>query len=129
MNIAKSFASYLQAEAYGTEGVNLFVGSAPKDAPDTCMWVVKSGGDNVSSNITGERQKRYQLNVYFRSADPEDVNDNLEELETEINADACTQLSGYDTIEMEALLFPEDQDIDDEERTVGMMQVNIYVYS
>lgn len=128
MNIANSFIQYLVSAGYGTFGTDLFVGGAPQEAPDEIMWVVAGGGQPIQRADSGEVIKQYILNVFFRSTDQEVVYDTLQELEVELNAGNCTQLANFDTIDMEATQFPADQDLDNEDRSVGLLQVTITTY-
>lgn len=128
MNIVQSFVEYMEDLGLGTFSTDIFIGGAPLDAEDPIWWVLSAGGSSVSKNNTGERFKKYNLEVYYRDASAEDVYNLLQTLEEDINGKHCTQLTGYETVEMEAVLFPTDKDIDNEERTVGMLQVSITVY-
>lgn len=128
MNITHSFATWLQTEGFGTLGTDIFIGAVPQDAPDVCFWVSSGGGGNQIKNKTGEKVKRYIVSVYYRSMDAEDVYNKLQLLEETINGE-CITLSSYDTIEGECTVFPTDQDIDSEERTKGMAQVTLTIYS
>ena len=67
--------------------------------------------------------------MYYRSKDQELVYDTLQELEEAINSDKCATLVDYETVEMEATSFPTDQDLDVEDRTVGLLQITITTYS
>ena len=129
MNITHSFAQYMQAQGYGTLGTSLFIGVVPQDAPDACFWVISSGGTNQSRNNTGERVKNYLISVFYRSMDSEDVYDKLQSFEELINGKQCVTLTTYDTIQAQATLYPTDQDIDSEERTIGLVQVSLTIYS
>ena len=129
MNITHAFATYLQTQGFGTLGTNLFIGAVPLDAPDACFWVSSGGGSNQSRNKTGERVKSYIISIFYRSMDSEDVYDTLQELEETINSASCVTLGSYDTIEMQCTVFPTDQDIDSEERTKGLAQVTLTIYS
>lgn len=128
MNIARSFAQFMENEGYGTFGTSLFVGNAPLDRTDEVYWIVPTGGNSIISNQTGEKMKSYIINVFYRNSVAEEVYETLQEFEEAINSDACTQLQGFDTIDVEATQFAADQDIDDQERTVGLVQVTIQTY-
>lgn len=127
-NITKSFADFLDTEGYGIVGTDIYIGGIPLNAPDPCWWIVSSGGNNKSKNQTGEKQKNYIISVFYRSLNAQDVYDTLEQLETFINQDNCIDIPGYDIIETEATAFPADQDIDNEDRTVGLVQITLTVY-
>ena len=129
MNIAKDFADYLITQGFGTVfGTDVFVGGVPANAPDASWWVVSAGGSPETRNQTGEVRKNYILNVFYRSSDEESVYNEMQELEIELNKSNCLQLANFDTIELQATIFPADQDIDSEERTIGTVQVQITTY-
>jgi len=128
MNITKAFADYMTLQGYGTFGSTLFIGGVPLDAPDTCWWIVSSGGNTLAKNGTGEKQKNYLISVFYRSTDQEEVYNKLEQFETLFNNNNCLEINGYDIIETEATSYPTDQDIDNEDRTVGLVQITLTVY-
>lgn len=129
MNISHAFATYMATKGYGTLGTNLFIGAVPIDAPNVCWWVSASGGSNTTRNKTGERIKQYIIQVFYRSMDAEDMYEKMQAFEETINSNTCTSLTGYDTIDMQCTTFPTDQDIDSEERTKGLAQVTLTIYS
>ena len=128
MNIAEAFVEYMEDLSMGTLGSTIYINSVPQKAPDAVWWVVKSGGSPVRKNSTGERIKDYTLSVYYRDTDAEQVYELMQDFEEEINSKGCIQLDGYDTIEMEASVFTADQDLDNEDRVVGLISVRISVY-
>lgn len=128
MNIAESFVEYMEDLSMGTFGSTIYINSVPQEAPDAVWWVVKSGGSPVRKNSTGERVKDYTLSIYYRDTDAEQVYELMQDFEEEINSKGCIQLDGYDTIEMEASIFTADQDLDNEDRVVGLISVRITVY-
>lgn len=128
MNIVRAFVDFMEDEGFGTFGSDLFIGVAPYDAEDACWWVIAAGGTPVLRNETGEKLKQYTLNVYYRSNDAADVYETLFDLEQSLNAGDCAELENFDTMDIEALLFPADQDIDAQERSVGLVQVTITIY-
>lgn len=128
MNIARDFADQLISLGFGTTfGTDVFIGGAPQEANE-CWWIVSAGGSPEVRNQTGEVRKNYILNVFYRSTDEESVYNEMQSLEIELNKSNCLQLSNFDTIEIVATLFPTDQDIDSQERTVGTIQVAIKTY-
>lgn len=129
MNITRSLALYLESLGFATLGTDMFIGGVAQDAPSASWWLTAAGGSPQSKNNTGELIKKYSVNVYFRDLDASNVYDTLQELEQTVNADNCTQLDGFDTIGIEATSFPTDQDIDNVDRTVGLVQITIEVYS
>ena len=128
MNIVESLASYLISIGYGTAlNTDVFIGGVPT-IPSTAYWYIFSGGSPVTKNTTGEKIKSYSVQFFYRNVDAEDVYNKLQLIEVELNKSSCAQLSGFDTIEIEATVFPTDNDIDLEERTVGTIQVAIKTY-
>lgn len=128
MNIAEEFTTWMEDSDLGTFGTDIYIGEAPIDAPSRCWWVVASGGNTSISAQTGERMKNYLLSVYFRS-EPQDVYDTLQSFEELCNGKDCIEFSNYDIIELQATQYASDQDLDSEERKVGLVQINLTVYS
>lgn len=130
MSLVSAFATYLQGVTGSTLGQTLFIGEAPssKKVADAIWWVIENGGGIVAKNATGETRKSYQFNVFFRSRDYEAIKNAMSTLEEDLNCDNCSQISGYDTIDIEATTFPIDNDLDSEDRKVGLLQVTITTY-
>lgn len=128
MNITESFVEYLESKLFGTLGTDIFIGTIPQDAPDNCYLLIGAGGSPLARNQTGEVIKNYSIDLYYRNLSAEAVYNTMQSLEIEINKANCTQLTGFDTMEMQATLFPSDQDIDNQDRTVGLVQVLIKTY-
>lgn len=129
MTIRKAFINWMVANSLGTFGVDIFAGQAPLDTPNKCFWVMNDGGGSVLKASTGEKMKNYQLSVYYRNTDAEDVDEVMQDLEELLNSKMCHELPPYNSIEFEATVFPSDQDLDNEERTIGLLQVTLTVYS
>lgn len=129
MNIAESFARYLDTElSLGTFGTDIKVGAVGNSDPVPCWWVVLSGGAPSTVNETGELTKNYILDVYYRNIDQKTVYDQMSSLEENINKAHCIQLQDFDTIDMKTTIFSTDQDLDDQDRTIGLLQVTITTY-
>ena len=131
MNIAKSFATYLQDElSVATIGQDLFIGLAPRSdkAPDTLWWIKAFGGDPTTRLKTGETMKQYIVEINYRNRDYETVYEQLQSVEESINSDTCSQITGYDTIDIEATTFPIDDDIDSEDRKVGLLRITLTIF-
>lgn len=131
MNLAEAFANYLENDlSIAILGQDLFIGEAPSSnkVPDSIWWIVDNGGSPIKKNSTGESLKSYQVQIYYRNRDYKAVKDALYTLEQDLNCDGCTQLTGIDTIDIEATTFPIDNDIDGEDRKVGLLQVNLTTY-
>lgn len=128
MNIIEALAEYMVSVGYGTAlNTDVFIGGAPAE-PSTLYWLTGGGGGVLGKNVSGEKTKTYQVQIFYRNTDAEAVYNNLQALEIELNKSNCAQLQGFDTIEIEATIFPTDQDLDLEERTVGTVQVSIKTY-
>lgn len=128
MNITRAFVEYMEGLGLGTFADDIFIGGAPLNSEDAIWWVIGAGGNSDPKNSTGERIKNYTLDVFYRDTNAEEVYDKMQILEEEVNSKECTELEGYETVDMEAALFPADQDIDNEDRTVGLLQVTLTVY-
>jgi hypothetical protein len=128
-NITESFANYMEAEGYGTLGIDLYIGGIPLDSPNQSWWILSSGGGAVIKASTNNKLKNYMINVYYRDTDAQNVYNTLQAFEETINSAGCPEISGYDVIEAEVTLYPTDQDIDNENRTIGLAEVTLTVYS
>lgn len=127
MNITHDFANWLEENNFGTLGTDIFIGATPKDAPDSCILVLSGGGNSQIKNKTGEKVKKYLITLIYRSTNAEEVYNTLQNIEETINENQITLLN-YDTIEAECVGFPTDQDIDNEERTKGILQISLLIY-
>lgn len=130
MTIIESFCKYMETLGVGTLGQDIFIGEAPssKKAQDSLWWVLDSGGSRLSINRTGESLKQYSLNVYYRDIDYKQVAEKMFEFEESISCSNCAQLEGFQVVEIEVISYPVDQDLDSEDRKVGLLQVNIKTY-
>lgn len=130
MTLAKSFANYLQNLGIATLGQDLIIGRAPSstETRDDIWWILSNGGGPLKKNQTGESMKAYSILVYRRGRNYRLIDEQLQSLEEELNCDACTTLEGFDTIDIEAVVFPTDDDLDSSERKVGLLQVTITTY-
>lgn len=129
MNITKAISNYIEGAMGLTFGTNLFIGGVEVGAPNECGWLLSAGGSVVKANVSAGKMKNYVISFYYRGLDASVVYEKLQALEEALNSDACTQLDGYDTIDLQATLFPTDQDIDNEERTVGLIQITATTYT
>lgn len=129
MTIRKAFIHWMESQSLGTFGVDIFAGQAPLKTPDRCFWVMSAGGGSILKASTGEMMKNYTLSVYYRNTDAEDVDEVMQGLEELLNSKLCKELPPYNSVEFEATVFPADQDLDNEERTIGLLQVTLTIYS
>jgi len=136
MNIIDSFATLLQTLGIATLGQDLFIGNAPSSnsststnpVPDDIWWIVANGGTINTSLQTGESLRDYQVNVYRRSRNYRTVYDNLYSLEETLNCNNCLELQNFNAVAIQTIAFPIDDDLDGEDRKVGLLQVNLTVY-
>lgn len=129
-NLAKDFAQYLEDNGFGTVGVDLYVGNVPlgTDYPDDVMWVTLNGGFVSRRNTTGESIKEQNVGVYYRSFNYQQVYDTIQSIEETINSDGCSQLDNFTVLDMVVTTFPIDQDMDNEDRKVGYLEVSLTLY-
>lgn len=131
MNVAESFATYLQdVLSIATLGQDLYIGFAPssKKTTDDLWWIVATGGNKDVELQSGESMKTYFIEIFFRSRDYRTVYDNLHSLEEQLNCDGCTQLTGFDTVDINASVLSIDTDLDNEDRKVGLLQANLITH-
>lgn len=130
MNIPEAFATYLETVTGSTLGQDLFIGEAPSSNQvlDSIWWIIASGGAKETRLISGESVKNYRVDVYYRNRDYEQVYNAMQDLEETLNCDGCTQLDGYETMDIEATTFPIDTDLDDEDRKVGLLQATLRIH-
>jgi hypothetical protein len=128
VTIAETFMNWLPSQINATQGTDLFYMQVPGNAPPACWWVISSGGSPVQKLPTGETIRQYFLMVYYRSNKGADVERQLSILEESLNTSDCLQLQGYEIVSVEASQFPADNDLDSEDRRVGMLQATIEVY-
>lgn len=130
MNLLDAFTTHLATLTGSTIGQDMFKGQAPSSnkVPDALWWVIASGGDTERRLQTGERMKSYLVEIRYRNRDYQTVYDKLYDLEVSLNAQDCIQLSGYETVLIEATTFPIDDDLDGEDRKVGLLAVTITTY-
>lgn len=126
MNITEAFANYMITKGYGTAlNTDVFIGVIPLNAPDKVWRLLSGGGNATQKNVTGEKLKNYIIQVSYRSDDAEELYNTLEAFEVEMNTQNCDEIEGYDTVEIEATSFPADQDIEEEDRTIGQAQISL----
>lgn len=130
MNLAEAFAELLEDLTGSTLGQDLFIGQAPSSnkVPDSLWLISTSGGAKVVKAQTSEYVSDYQIEVRYKNRDYKTVYDNMQSLLTQLNSGSCTQLSGYETIEIEATTYPIDEDLDSEDRKVGLLVATVTTY-
>ena len=128
--ITESFINWLESEGVATFGQDLYLRRVPdsQKTPSSLYWIIPSGGFPLGRNKTGEMIKQYTFAINYRSTKAEDVEHKLYELEELLNCQSCIALEGYQVLGVEVSVFPDDGDVDDEDREVGLLQVNIKTY-
>lgn len=127
MNLVEAFRDWLDDQSVATSGQDLFISRAPTgaDVPDSLWWLTASGG-NREPNVNGGRRQNSTVSVYYRSTDPQQVYNKLEELDTLL--DTCLDLDGYQVVSYDTTGPFTDQDLDNENRLVGLLEVRLVVY-
>lgn len=136
MNIVESFAQYMEDSGVATLGHDLFISRAPAsnsdDAngspiPDNLWWLTAGGGAQVTGSQT-RKMHAYTLNIYYRDRQAMSVYDKLQQLADDVTCAGCLELEDHEVIGVELSGLWSDQDLDDESRTVGLLQVTITTY-
>jgi hypothetical protein len=131
MNVPEAIARFMQDElSLGTLQQDIWVGQAPssKKAVDDLWWIIASGGDKEIDLVTGGSLKNYILSIYRRSKDYKALYNTMQTLEETFNCAACVTLPGFEVMQIEASNFPIDNDLDREDRKLGLLQINLRVY-
>lgn len=129
MNVVRAFANYLQDSDVATLGQDLFISRAPSSNKtiDRIFWLKANGGSQISRSVNGSAQNNHVISVYHRDTDSESVYETLQELGEDLTCTGCLTLENYDVIQTVINGPWTDQDLDNEERTVGLMQVTITI--
>lgn len=129
MSPMQAFATALAPLVGATLGQDLFISKAPSSdhGPAALWWLRAGGGAPVTHAVSGERVKNYEFQVYYRDPSAQVVYDKLFNLEALINSSGLA-LDGYNVVDVNAYSFPSDQDLDDEDREVGLLQIAISIY-
>lgn len=130
MKITDSFIKFLQEQGFGVLGQNIFIYRVPNSlkTPTDLFWIIPSGGYIVQKNRTGESTRAYQFLVYYRSVSSRKVDTVLSTMADVLSCSNCVELEGFNLIDMSVTQFPTEQDLDAENRMVGMIQVQLQVH-
>ena len=130
MTVLEAFAKWLEDNNVATSGQDLFLRRVPSSTktPSSVYWIIPGGGFPIARNKTGEMIKQYSFTINYRSMSAGEVEQKLFELEELINCQGCLVLEGYEVLEVEVNSFADDGDMDEENREVGFLQVNIKTY-
>lgn len=132
MNIVRSFANYLATQQSLTYGHDLFLSRArASGSPDSddgvvpeSIWWLKTGGSQ------GRRGKLFvnPIEIYYRDRNAEVLYDKLAQLGEDLSCTGCVSLEGFTVTEVEVAGLFADQDLDSEDRTVGLLQINVITF-
>lgn len=130
MTVFQAFINFLEEQGCGVFGQNIYAYRVPnsKKTQTELYYLIPSGGSPVRRTSTGKAIKLYQILIYFRSNSAEKVDNTLNELEKLLNCAGCVELEGFELVDIQATSFPTDQDLDSENRMVGMIQCQLQVY-
>lgn len=130
MSVQSTFASYLASQVGATIGQDMFIGQAPSSnkVADSIWWVTASGGDILKDLMTNGKVKNYLVEVFYRNRDYDVVYDKLHDLEEDLNSAGCVDLAGFDCVKVDASTFPIDNDLDAEDRKIGLLQARLTIY-
>lgn len=126
--IKEAFATWMEANGFGTINESIYYTNAPLGVDGDVYWLVSAGGNSISKNTSGEKQKNYIIEVYHRGQNARSVEVNMQSLEEQLNSAGCITIPGYDIIEVEATGFSSDQDLDEQDKQISLVQVTLTVY-
>lgn len=131
MTISQSFVKFLEDKGYGVFGQNIFLFRVPSSlkTTDELFWIIPSGGTPIHNNKTSELIKQYNFLIYFRSVSAKRVDEVLSQMEGTLNCSKCVKLEGFDMVDISTTQLPADEDLDAENRMVGMVSVQIQTYA
>lgn len=130
MNLVQAVAELIETLTGSTLGQTIFIGQAPSSnkVQDSIWWVVGRGGAVLKTNPTSERTKERIIEIYYRNRDYKAIYDALQTLEEELNCVNCLELEDYDILDVTAQPLFVDEDLDSEDRKVGLLQLNVTLY-
>ena len=130
MTLSQSFVKFLEEKGYGIFGQNIYLYRVPnsKKTETEILWLIPTGGFPAQVNKTGEMMKTYQFLINFRSNSARKVDEVMNDLEQTLNCAHCVSLDGFELVEIRATQLPSDQDLDSENRMVGMINCQVTVY-
>lgn len=129
MTVSRAFANYLQSIGVGTLGTNLFLSRWPSSnkIADPSFLIKEAPGQLVKRTIQGQAINRYLIELYMRAYGGGTVDETLQSLRGQLTTSAVT-LESYTLYSNPETNGPwADQDLDDEERTVGLLQIKFVI--
>ena len=126
--VGEAFVKFLESKGIATFGENLFMGEMPLEAPDDSWLVVVSGGSPDLVTADGGMIKLYTFNIFHRSLAGKEIERSLFSLEETLNCGSCVNLEGFETIYSRATQFSQDQDLENENRRIGLLQAQVRLF-
>lgn len=126
--VGEAFVKFLESKEIATFGENLFMGEMPLEAPDDSWLVVVSGGSPDLVTADGGMIKLYTFNIFHRSLAGKEIERSLFSLEETLNCGSCVNLEGFETIYSRATQFSQDQDLENENRRIGLLQAQVRLF-
>lgn len=128
--ISQSFSNFLESKDIATSGQDLYINRVPntKNTQESIYWIISAGGNPISKLSTGEMIRLFAIDIYYRSKSGRQVDEKLTELNDMLCLPDCVQLEGFETIDVSVSQYPASQDLDQEDRQVGLLRVNIQTY-
>lgn len=130
MNVTHAFAEYLEGAGLATLGTDMFISRAPSStkAGNRVFWLKAAGGSTPIRSVNGTPRVEHVIEIYHRDVAGEGVYETLQSLGDLLSDAGCVPLSGYNVMSISTNGPWADQDLDDEEREVGMIQATIIVH-
>jgi hypothetical protein len=128
--ITEAFIQYLENENIATFGQDIFINEVPnsKKVKDSVYWITTSGGAPISKLRTGETIRMHAITIFYRAKSGQEVEKVLHRLGEKLSCAECIQLTGYETIDVSVAQYPATQDLDSENRKLGLLRLNIQTY-
>jgi len=126
--VGEAFVKWLEDNNIGTFNDDLYLGQLPLDSPDDAWLVVVAGGSPDLVTADGGMLKLYTFNIYRRSLAGKEIERSLFSLEEKLNCSTCVNLEGFETIYSRATQFAQDDDLENENRRIGLLQAQVRLY-
>lgn len=126
--VGEAFVKWLEDNNIGTFNEDLYLGQLPLESPDDAWLVVVAGGSPDLVTADGGMLKLYTFNIYRRSLAGKEIERSLFSLEEKLNCSTCVNLEGFETIYSRATQFAQDDDLENENRRIGLLQAQVRLY-
>lgn len=130
MTVSQSFVKLLENSGYGKFGQDIFLYRVPNSlkTQTELFYIIPTGGNSVDKLATGESIRLYQFAIYYRSQSAQQVDETLSNLEEFLSCAKCVQLEGFQLMSIDVSQYPTNQDLDVENRAIGLLQVHVTAY-